>query len=80
MITLIKQDGQTLVELIDMTGTSQTSYQAPVPIREIKVRVAGEFSRGETVRKPVTPKIHRDGNYTEFVVVELSDYEMVVLK
>jgi Hypothetical glycosyl hydrolase 6 len=79
-VTLMKQGGQTLVHLINMTGTSQTSYQAPVPIREITVRVAGEFARAETVRKPATPKVRRDGNYTEFVVADLSDYEMVVLK
>jgi hypothetical protein len=39
-MTLMKQGGQTLVHLINLTGTSQTGYYPPVPMQNIRVQVA----------------------------------------
>ena len=79
-ITVMKQGGQTLVHLINLTGTSQTGYYAPVPMSGIRVQIAGAFGHAATVRNPATLNVHANGKYTEFVVPQLSDYELVVLK
>ncbi len=39
-VTLMRQAGQTLVHLINLTGTSQTGYYPPVPMQNIRVQVA----------------------------------------
>jgi hypothetical protein len=79
-MTLMKQAGQTLVHLINLSGTSQTAYYPPVPIKDIRVQIAGKFSRAATVRNPATLKVRAIGKYTEFVVPGLADYELVVLR
>jgi hypothetical protein len=79
-MTLMKQGGQTLVHLINMTGTSQTGYYPPLPVKDIQVQVAGAFSQALAVRNPAGLRVHANGKYTEFVVPQLSDYELVVLK
>ncbi len=70
----------TLVHLINLTGTSQTGYYAPVAMNGIRVQVAGVFGHAGTVRSRAKLNVRAEGKYTEFVVPQLSDYELVVLK
>jgi hypothetical protein len=79
-MTLMRQAGQTLVHLINLTGTSQTGYYSPVPMQNIRVQVAGTFNHASTVRNSADLPVRTSGRYTEFVVPQLSDYELVVLK
>jgi Hypothetical glycosyl hydrolase 6 len=79
-MTLMRQAGQTLVHLINLSGTSQTGYYPAVPMKNIEVRIAGVFSRAATVRNPGTLKVLARERYTEFTVPRLSDYELVVLR
>jgi hypothetical protein len=79
-ITVMKQAGQTLVHLINLTGTSQTGYYPPVAMNDIRVQIAGVFSHAATVRNRAVLKVRAEGKYTEFVVPQLADYELVVLK
>jgi hypothetical protein len=79
-VTLMRQAGQTLVHLINLTGTSQTGYYPPVPMQNIRVQVAGAFHHAGTVRNSAELPVRTSGRYTEFVVPQLSDYELVVLK
>jgi hypothetical protein len=76
----MKQPGRTLVHLINLTGASQAGDYPPIPMQNIQVQVAGTFSHAATVRNPATLKVHTNGKYTQFVVPQLSDYELVVLK
>jgi Hypothetical glycosyl hydrolase 6 len=79
-MTLMTQGGQTLVHLINLTGTSQTGYYPPVPMQGIRVQVAGTFSHARMIRNAAEVTVRNLGRYSEFVVPQLSDYELVVLK
>jgi len=79
-MTLMKQRGQTLVHLINLTGTSQTGYFPPIAMKDIRVDIAGVFTHAETVRNARTLAVHASRQHTEFVVPQLADYELVVLK
>jgi len=79
-VTLMRQAENTQLHLINFSGHSQTGYFAPLPMREIRVEVLGAFTSARTVRHPETLKITRRGGYSEIIVPELADYELVVLK
>lgn len=79
-MTPMKQAGRTLVHLINLTGTSQTGYYAPVPMSDVEIRVEGAFRTASAVRSPAVLKVSREGKYTRFTVPRLADYELVVLK
>ena len=79
-MTLMEQGARKLVHLINMTGQSQTAYFPPVPMRDIRVEVAGEFQHARTVRAAAELKVTRRGGYTEFTVPGLNDYELVVIE
>jgi hypothetical protein len=79
-MTLMKQGAQTLVHLINLSGTSQTGYYTPIPMRDIHLQVAGVFTHAETVRNAAALKVRAAGKYTEIVIPQLADYELVVLK
>lgn len=78
--TLMKQGGLTLVHLINLSGTSQTGYYPPVPMRAIRIQVRGAFTHAETVRSPGVLSVHAAGAYTEVTVPLLADYELLVLR
>jgi hypothetical protein len=75
-MSLMRQEGRTLLHLINLTGHSQTAYFAPVPMRDIRVQLAGNFKRARAIRNARELPI-ADG---KFVIPELSDYELVVLE
>jgi hypothetical protein len=79
-ITLMNQKGRTLLHLVNLSGHSQTAYFAPVPMRDIRVGVAGSFAKGKTVRTAGAVAVKMDQGYTEFTVPSLLDYELVVLE
>jgi hypothetical protein len=79
-VSLMTQGDRTMVHLINMTGQSGTGYYAPVPMRDIRVSVEGTFVSAITVRKPGALTLKKNGKYSELVVPELLDYEMVVLQ
>ncbi len=78
-ITLMQQAGHTQLHFINLSGHSQTAYFPPVPMREIHVEVLGAFHSARALRQPMELKIGTHGAYSEFVLPELSDYELVVL-
>ena len=76
----MRQGDRTLIHLINMSGTSQTGYAAPVTMRDVRIEAAGTFREAETVRNPRRLAVRAMGTYSEIVVPELSDYELVILK
>jgi hypothetical protein len=79
-MTLMKQNGRTLLHLINLSGHSDTGYYAPVPMHNIKIDIAGNFRTARTMRTPgVVPLQTRKGRAL-FSVPVLSDYELVVLE
>ena len=79
-ITLMQQEGRKLVHLVNLSGQSQTGYFAPIPMRDIRVELRGDFHSAHTVRNASTLKLRKDGDYTVFTVPALADYELVVIE
>jgi hypothetical protein len=79
-MSLMHQNGRTLLHLINLSGHSQTAYFAPVPMSGIQVQIAGAFKTAKTVRRPGSLEVRVDKGYTEFTIPHLSDYELVVLE
>jgi hypothetical protein len=78
-MTWMKQGGRQLLHVINMTGTSQTGYFAPVPMSNIHVRLAGNYTHAQTLRSPAQLQVKVSGGYTEFAIPRLNDYELVVV-
>ena len=79
-MTLMQQRGRKLVHLINLSGQSQTGYFAPIPMREIRVELLGDFKSSRTVRNAAVLPLQKRGGYTVFTVPTLSDYELVVIE
>jgi len=74
-MTLMRQNGRTLLHLINVSGQSQTGYFAPVPMGPIHVRIAGAYTSATAVRgSGVT---FHEG---ELTIPRLADYELIVLR
>ncbi len=78
-LTLMQQAGRTQLHFINLSGHSQTAYFPPVPMREIRVELRGAFHTARAVRHPMDLKIRIHGGYSEIILPELLDYELVVL-
>lgn len=78
--TLMKQNGRTLLHLINMSGHSDTAYFSPVPVENIRVQVDGAYETAESIRAASRLAIRTNSGYSEFVLPSLSDYEIVVLR
>ncbi|HKX29745.1 MAG TPA: hypothetical protein VJ302_18790 [Blastocatellia bacterium] len=78
-MSLMRQNGRTLLHLINLSGHSQTAYFAPIPMSGIEVRVAGAFKAARTIRTPGNLEIKVKDGYSGFTIPYLSDYELVVL-
>lgn len=79
-LSLMKQDGRTLLHLINLSGHSQTGYFAPVSMRDLQFQLAGNFQSAKTVRNPGALSLRRNNGSVEFTVAQLHDYELVVLE
>jgi hypothetical protein len=79
-ITWMKQDGRQLLHLINLSGHSQTGYFPPVPMSDIRIRMAGAFTNARSLRSPGKLAVKSVGGYTEFTLPKLSDYELIVVQ
>jgi hypothetical protein len=79
-MTLMRQNGRTLLHLINLSGHSQTGYYAPVPMSDIHIQVAGAFKTAKTLRRPASLAVNVDKGYAGFTIPNLSDYELVILE
>lgn len=79
-ITWMEQDGRQLLHLINLSGQSQTGYFPPVPMSDIRVRMAGEFGSAKSLRMPGTLAVKSHGGYSEFTLPRLADYELIAVQ
>jgi hypothetical protein len=79
-MTVMKQNGRTLLHLINLSGHSDTGYNRPVPMRDIQVDLAGNFKTARTIRNPGAVPLQARGGRSLFSVPALVDYELVVLE
>jgi hypothetical protein len=74
------QRRRTLVHLVNLSGHSQTAYFDPIPMRDIRVEVAGEFTNARSAAQGRGLPVTRAGGYTAFTLAELGAYDLVVLE
>ncbi|MBS1809668.1 MAG: beta-galactosidase [Acidobacteria bacterium] len=79
-MSLMRQNGRTLLHLINLSGHSQTGYFAPIPMMNIQVQLAGAFKTAKTLRTPGNLTIKSNNGYAEFTIPQLNDYELVILE
>jgi hypothetical protein len=79
-MTWMEQNGRQLLHLMNMSGHSQTGYFSPVPMNDIRIRMAGQFRSAQSLRSSRSLPVRSSGGYSEFVLPQLSDYELVVIK
>jgi len=79
-MTLMKQGGRTLLHLINVSGHSQTGYYPAVLMHAIQIEIAGKFSSARSIRKPANLPVASQDGYSQVVLPELTDYELVVLQ
>ena len=79
-LSLMRQNGRTLLHLINLSGHSQTGYFSPIPMTDIHVEIAGYFRSARTLRSPGEIRIQARDGYATFTVPRLRDYELVVLR
>jgi hypothetical protein len=79
-LSLMWQNGRTLLHLINLSGHSQTGYFAPIPMSNIQVQLAGAFKSARTLRTPGKLAIKVSNGYAAFTLPQLNDYELVVLE
>ncbi len=81
-ITVMRQPsrGRTLIHFVNMSGHSQSGYFAPIEMRDIRVEIAGEFTKAHSARLGRTLPLSRSGAYAGFTLPELGAYDVVVLE
>ena len=79
-MSLMRQNGRTLLHLINLSGHSQTGYFAPIPMSDIQVQIAGAFKTARSLRTPGALAIKERNGYVEFTAPKLTDYELIVLE
>lgn len=81
-ITVMRQPrrNRTLVHFVNLTGHSQTGWFDPVPVRDVRVRLAGSFEAARWVRGARELPLRHESGAGEFTLPEVSGYEVVVLE
>ncbi|HXW07419.1 MAG TPA: hypothetical protein VD833_19435 [Vicinamibacterales bacterium] len=81
-ITVMQQPRRhrTLVHFVNLSGHADTTYHAPVEMREISVELAGDFQLARAVRSSADIAVRRAGAFSRFTLPVLGSYEVVVLQ
>ncbi len=81
-MTLMEQPARkrSQLHLVNLTGHSGTAYFPPVELRDLRVEVAGTFTRARTVASNETVTVTAKGNYRVLTVPRLRAYEVVILE
>jgi hypothetical protein len=75
-----KQQGRTLVHFINLSGSSQTAFHPAIPMSNIHVEVAGNFSAARMVSLGRDLPLKKVGDYVTFTLPSLDTYDVVVLR
>jgi hypothetical protein len=78
-MSLMRQGSRTLLHLMNVSGHSSTSYFAPVPMSNVRVKVDVQAKSARALRAGVPLRVVSSGGKTEILVPRLNDYELVVL-
>jgi hypothetical protein len=76
----MKQDGRTLLHLINLTGHSQTAYFPPIPVHNIEISLEGAFTSARALRSSTAISLKRSAGRTAFTLATLTDYDLLILE
>ena len=79
-MTLMRQANRTLLHLVNLSGHSDTAYFDALPMSGIRVQVSGQFKTARVVSTGKDLPLTRAGEYAEFVLPALGQYELVELR
>jgi Hypothetical glycosyl hydrolase 6 len=75
-----KQQGRILLHFINLSGSSQTAFHPSIPMSNIQVEVACNFSSARMVSTGRDLPVRRAGGYLSFTLPSLDTYDVVVLR
>jgi hypothetical protein len=78
-ITFMRQNGRHLVQLVNISGHSDTAWLDPIPMTNIQVRVKGRFRTGRAINGGYDVNVADGGGYAQFTLPSLDEYELVDL-
>jgi hypothetical protein len=78
-ITLMHQGDHHLVQLVNLSGHSETAYFRAVPMSQIMLQVKGAFHTAKAVRSGQDLTVSSQADYSSFTLPSLADYELVEL-
>jgi hypothetical protein len=79
-ITWMRQRDRHLVQLINLSGHSDTAYFEPIRMTNIEISVKGSFSTAHAVRSGESIPLANTGDYARFVLPTLNEYEIIDLR
>ncbi|HEV2274656.1 MAG TPA: hypothetical protein VGR96_10845 [Acidobacteriaceae bacterium] len=79
-ITFMRQNGRRLVQLINLSGHSDTAYFDPVRMTGIQVMVKGRFQSARAVRSGQNLAVREENGYSGFTLPGLEEYELIDLR
>jgi hypothetical protein len=68
------------VHLVNATGHSDTAYFPPVELRDIRIELAGDFTRAKAMGAGMGLQVTGEGRYRAFTLPILKAYEVVVVE
>jgi hypothetical protein len=81
-ITVMEQPARkrTLVHLVNATGHSDTAYFPPLPVHDIQIELAHDFTRARAVASNSALRVEQAGERRAITVPRLNGYEVIVLE
>jgi hypothetical protein len=79
-VSLMRQNGRTLLHLVNVTGQSQTAYFPPVPMANLDFELAGNYRSARALRGGASLQVRSEDGRTRFSLPSLRDYELIVLE
>jgi hypothetical protein len=79
-ITFMRQKDRHLVQLINLSGHSDTAYFDPVRMTNIEISVKGTFHSARAVRSGQSITVANNSGYAQFTLPILEEYELVDLR
>jgi hypothetical protein len=78
-ITLMRQNDRHLLQLVNLSGHSDTAYFDPIRMTGIRIGVKGSFRSAHAVRSGETMAVANGTGYSRFELAALDEYELIEL-
>jgi hypothetical protein len=78
-MSLMRQNGRTLLHLVNLAGHSQTGYFPAPEMRAINISLAGRFRGAKALRSGLDLTLTASNGRTSLLLPSLKDYELLVL-